>query len=136
MTLKFQAPALIKPVEFNQEIPLTEPTSIQIPSVDGESVLSFLGISSCPNSLSPFDALFVMQIASINIPADAFSSFGSTVVVTVKEVPDSEIRQSSNPNWPPGDSTGYIFSPPIDINIPDDGKNTFLFSLLFPNSLD
>jgi hypothetical protein len=35
-----QPPALVKPVEFNQEIPLTEPTSIEIPSSNGQSVSS------------------------------------------------------------------------------------------------
>jgi hypothetical protein len=44
------------------------------------------------------------------------------VTVTIKGVSDSEIRQSTNPNWPSGDSTGFIYAPPIDIQIPDDGK--------------
>jgi hypothetical protein len=58
-----------------------------------------------------------LQIASLDFPDGAFSSFGSTVTVSIEQVPDSQIRESSNPNWPNGDSIGYIFSSPIDVEL-------------------
>jgi hypothetical protein len=53
----------------------------------------------------------------VNFPPNAFGAL-ETTVITITEVPDSEIRESTNPNWPNGDSTGFIYSAPINIQIP------------------